>query len=108
MMTSEERSAGWRRLAGIGVALLGVAGVVALVLVVFGSSVAKGLSAGMGVVGVGLVMGGVMAFSRTTAIRRTAGVYARASEAERREAERLALGLLTAGIMFSLVALAIG
>ncbi|MSO88140.1 MAG: hypothetical protein EXQ71_11585 [Acidimicrobiia bacterium] len=108
MMTREERVAGWRRVAGIGVALLGAAGLVALVLVGFGSSAAQGLSVGVGVVGVGLVMGGVMAFGRTTAIRRTAGVYARASEVERREAERLALGLLAAGIMFCLFALAIG
>jgi hypothetical protein len=108
MMTREERAAGWRRLAVVAVALVGAAGLVALVLVGFGSSVAQGVSAGLGVVGIGLVMGGVVAFSRTSAIRRTAGVYVRTSAADRKDAERLALGLLVAGMAFSFLALAIG
>ena len=107
-MTPEERGAGLRRLALIAVGLVGAALVIALVFASLGSTRAQALAAGSGMVGIALVMGGVVSFSRTSAIRRTAGVYGRATVEERKEAERLALGLFASGILFSVCSLALG
>lgn len=107
-MTREEQLAGLRSLALIAVGLAGAALFIALVFAGLGSTRGQALAAGFGVVGIALVMGGVVSFSRTSAIRRTAGVYGRATVEERKDAERLALGLFSAGILFSLVALVLG
>lgn len=107
-MTPEERLAGFKRLGLMAAGLVGAALVIALVLAGLGSTRDQALAAGSGVVGIALVMGGVVAFGRTSAIRRTAGVYGRATVEERKDAERLALGLFASGILFSVCSLALG
>lgn len=107
-MTPEERRAGLKRLGLITVGLAGSALLVALVFAGTGSTGQAALAAGFGVVGIALVLGGVVAFGRTGPVRRTAGVYQRATDEQRKEAERMALGLFAFGISFSILALALG
>lgn len=107
-MNDEERRAGFKRLGLIVVGLVAAALLLSLVFAGFGARGARAAAAGTGVVGVGLVLGGVLAFGRTGPVRRTAGTLQRASVEERKEAERLALGLLALGVAFSIMALVLG
>jgi predicted phage tail protein len=107
-MTPEERRAGFKRLGLLTLGLVGAAGLLALVFAGMGAAGQAALAAGCGVVGIALVLGGVVAFGRTGPVRRTAGVYQRASVEQRKEAERMALGLFAFGITFSVLALVLG
>ena len=89
---------------GLLLAALIASGVFALL----GSDYRSALAAGAGLVGILLVLGGVAAFSRTGAVRRTRGALVAHPAEERREAELLAAGLLGFGIAFSVLALVIG
>ena len=106
-LTPEERRAGYRRLALAGAVLVSLALLVGLVLVALGADAASGIGAGFGMVGLVLVLGGVVAFTRTGSIRRSHGEVRMATDAERKDAERLALALLGTGIIFSVVSLAV-
>jgi hypothetical protein len=106
-LTREERRAGYRRLAAAAAVLVALAVLVGLVFVVLGADVESGIGAGFGLVGIALVIGGVVAFTRTGSVRRSHGEVRFASAAERKDAERLALALLGTGIIFSLVSLAV-
>jgi hypothetical protein len=107
-MTPEERRAGVKRLGLITLGLGGAAFLAALVFAGLGAAGAQALAGGCGLVGVALVVAGVVVFGRTGPVRRTAGVYQRASVEERKEAEHLALGLFGFGIVFSVLALVLG
>lgn len=107
-MTPEERRAGVRRLGLIVAGLVAAALVISIVFAGMGAAGTEALSAGCGVVGIVLVGAGVVTFGRTGPVRRTAGVLHRATVDERKDAERLALGLFGFGIAFSALALAIG
>lgn len=107
-LSVEERRAGVKRLGLITGGLVLAVLLVAFVFALLGTSGRAALAAGAGLVGILLVIGGVAAFSRTSAIRRTRGVISMASTEARREAELLALGLFGFGIAFSALALVLG
>lgn len=107
-LSSAERQAGIRRSGAIACGLVLVSLVVSAVFALLGTDYRSALAAGAGLVGILLVVGGVAAFSRTGAIRRTRGALVPASAEERREAELLAAGLLGVGIAFSVLALVLG
>ena len=104
-LTPDERRAGYRRLAIAAGALLGAAVVLSAVFVVLGGALRPATAAGFGVVGIVLVLGGVVAFARTSSFRRSGGEVRMIGDVERKEAERLALGLLGAGIVFTTVSM---
>jgi hypothetical protein len=104
-LSPDERRAGYRRLAAAAGVLLGSAVVLTAVFVLLGGALRPATAAGFGVVGILLVFGGVVAFARTSSFRRSGGELRMIGDVERREAERLALGLLGAGIVFTVVSL---
>ena len=107
-LTPEERREGYRRLAVAAAIVVGLALLIALLFVALGADLASGLGAGFGMVGILLVIGGVVAFSRTSSVRRTRGEFRHATVAERKAAERMALGFLAGGIACSVLALVVG
>jgi hypothetical protein len=106
-LTADERRAGYRRLVVVSAVIVGVALLTGLVFVALGADLASGVGAGIGLVGILMVIGGVVAFSRTASVRRSNGDIRLASASERKAAERLALGLLAGGILFSVVSLVV-
>jgi hypothetical protein len=80
------------------------------IFVIIGSPGRAALAAGAGCVGMLLVFGGVAAFAKASPARHARAMpYAdEINTEERREVERLALGLFAYGIAFSAVALVLG
>ena len=104
-LTPEERRAGYRKLAVAAGVVVGSAVVLSAVFVLLGGALQPATAAGFGVVGILLVFAGVVAFTRTSSFRRSKGELRMVGDVERKEAERLALGLLGAGIVFTTVSL---
>ena len=107
-MTRDELLAGMRRLALVVMVLVAVSAICALAFIAFGATTRAGISAGSGVVGVLLVVGGLGAFLRARPARRSGGEIQVVERVERREAEGLSGGLLGLGIVFCAIALGIG
>jgi hypothetical protein len=107
LRAQEWREGIWRLGAAAGVLVLAVL-LVAAVFALLGAEGRAALAAGAGVIGILLVLTGLCAFTRTSAVRRTRGVYSMASPEARREAEALALGLFGSGIAVSALALVLG
>jgi hypothetical protein len=98
------------RLAAITAALVAGALLCSALFLVVGARGRGAISAGTGTVGMLLVFGGVAAFAKASPVRHArATPYASDVHTEqRRETERLALGLFAYGIAFSAVALVVG
>jgi hypothetical protein len=108
-MTREEWRAARRRLALVAVGLVVAAVLISVVYAVVWSATAQAsLAAGLGVIGMCLVIGGLVVYLGSGPIRKVAGSYSMNTPTDQRGAERLSLGLLCSGIAFSAAALLIG
>jgi hypothetical protein len=108
-LTRAELRAGLLRLAVI-LTLLVLSATAAGVLIahVDGTSVRRGIANGFAIVGALVLVFGLVSWTRSGPLRRE-GLGARLAEAdERREAERIAIGLIGIGIALFLAALLLG
>jgi hypothetical protein len=111
VLSQDELRAGIARLALVLGGLVVAALVLSLLFGLGGRSASDALAAGIGIVGVVLVVVGLGASFKASPLSTTrtpGGGRERASSDARRDAERLAFGLFALGIVFSLVALALG
>ena len=107
-LTPEERRAGYRRLALAGAILVGLALLVGLVLVALGGRRRHRASVpASGWSGSSWCWVGWWPSRAPGASGASHGQVRMATDAERKDAERLALGLLGTGIIFSVVSLAL-
>jgi hypothetical protein len=108
-MTSEEVRGGLLRLAAMAAGLLVAVATFSVVFVLLGARGRSAIAAGTGAVGMLLVFAGVAAFAKASPVRhvRSRPYVDDASISERRETERLALGLFAFGVAFEAAALAL-
>lgn len=107
-MTREEVRAGLRRLALAAGGLFALAVLASWMFVLAGATGRRGAAAGVGLVGMGLVVVGVGAFLRTQPVRRAPEGVRVVEREERRSAEALCAGLLALGVVFCAVSMGIG
>ena len=107
-LRAEEWRAGIGRLGVAAMAVLMAVLGVSIVFLLLGADGPAALAGGAGVVGIVLVLAGLVAFTRTSIVRRDRGAISMTSAEDRREAEALALGLFGSGIAILLLALALG
>ena len=99
---------GMLRLAIVLAGLAALSLVIAIGFIAAGATARAGLAAGTGLVGVGTTMLGVAAFARTGSLAQHRARVRSHETTGPAVAESLCFGLLTLGIAFSAIALAIG
>lgn len=109
-MSPEETRRGLRRLVGITAGLIIGALVLSALFLLLGARGRAAIAAGTGSLGVFLIFAGVAAFAKASPVRhiRAQAYDDEVHSEERRETERLALGLFAYGVAFEAVALTLG
>lgn len=109
-MKPAEIRRGMVRLTGVTVALVVGALLASSLFLLLGARGRGAIAAGSGAVGTLLVFAGVAAFAKASPVRyvRSQPYDDASSIAERRDTERLSLGLFAFGLAFEAVALALG
>jgi hypothetical protein len=109
-MTSDEIRGGLVRMLGITIGLLVGALVLSALFLLLGARWRPAVAAGTGALGIVLIFAGVAAFAKASPVRhlRSLSHDDEVYSEDRRDTERLALGLFAYGVAFEAAALALG